>query len=147
MYHPTYSIPVLAGLAPINIQLLKYLPIAWMCVYFSANTYSILGASNFVTGISPIQCSGSDCTSIFLPGGVELARLQDGNLNSTLLNGTALNASPVILINNAPGFQLEFSTITDYKFAGSDCATFGQQRGQGLHVCVGSNNATLYAGK
>jgi len=45
---------------------------------------------------------------VFLPGGLEVARLHTGNLNSTLLNGTALDNSPTILINDAPGFQLDF---------------------------------------
>ena len=147
VYQPLYSVSVLAGLAPINIGLLGFVPVSIMCVYFSANTYSILGASNFVTGVAPVQCSGSKCTSVFLPGGVALARLNDGNLNATLLNGTALNHAPVIMINNAPGFQVEFSMIDpDFAFNASDCATFGQHRGQGLYLCVGSKNSTLQAG-
>jgi hypothetical protein len=141
-------VSVLAGLAPINIPLLQFLPVSKMCVYFSANTYSILGASNFVTGVEPVRCSGSDCVSIFLPGGVEIARLSNGNLNTTLLNGTGLNNAPAILINNAPGLQIEFAPVEDdFSFADADCATYGEQRGQGLHLCVGSRNLTLYAGQ
>lgn len=148
VYHPLYSVSVLAGLAPINISLLRFVPVSIMCVYFSSNTYSILGASNFVTGVPPVRCSGSNCTSVFLPGGLELARLNDGNLNATLLNGTALNHAPVIMINNAPGFQVEFSPMdSDFAFNTSDCVTFGQQRGQGLYLCVGSRNSTLQAGR
>ena len=119
-----------------------------MCVYFSANTFSILGASSFVAGVTPVGCNGEDCTSIFLPGGVELARLGNGgNLNATLLNGTGLNTAPAILINNAPGLQVEFTSLeSDYAFAESDCGTFGQASGQGLHLCVGSRNFSLKAG-
>jgi hypothetical protein len=119
-----------------------------MNVYFSANTFSILGASSFVTGVAPVMCSGSDCASIFLPGGVEIARLSNGNLNATLLNGTGLSNAPAILINNAPGLQIEFSQVpSDFSYNASDCATYGEQRGQGLHLCVGSRNKTLYAGQ
>ncbi len=118
-----------------------------MCVYFSANTFSILGASSFVAGVPPVGCGGDDCTSIFLPGGVELARLADGNLNATLLNGTGLNKAPAILINNAPGLQVEFTSLESaYSFAETDCNTFGQPRGQGLHLCVGARNSSLKAG-
>ena len=89
VYQPLNAIPVFAGLAPINIGLLPHIPVSWICTYFSASAWSILTTSSFVTGIPPVQCSGANCTSIFLPGGLELARMNDGNgnLNSTLLNG------------------------------------------------------------
>ena len=72
----------------------------------------------------------------------------NGNLNSTLLNGTMFDNAPVIVINNAPGFQLEFFPIDgNYDFETSDCAIYGEQRHQGLRLCVGSKNSTIYAGK
>jgi hypothetical protein len=58
-----------------------------------------------------------------------------------------LNAAPAILINNAPGLQVEFTSLeSDYKFAQTDCNTFGEIRGQGLHLCVGARNSSLKAG-
>ena len=79
--------------------------------------------------------------------GLELARLRTGNLNSTLLNGTTLDNPSTILINNAPGYQLEFfSTQPDYAFDPNDCTTYGEERGQGLNLCVGSNRSTILAG-
>ena len=118
-----------------------------MCVYFSTWSYGILTVSKFVTGISSETCNQADCLSVFLPGGLEIARLKTGNLNSTLLNGTALDNSATILINNAPGYQLDFFAMEpDFSFDPKDCMIYGQQRGEGLQICLASVNSTLKAG-
>lgn len=144
--------PVIAGLAPINYTILfSDIPKAVACLYLSNYANGFLGASNFVIGMSPVSCSGLNCTSVFLPGGLLLARRTDKTLNGTLLNLNAslLNTGQAILINNAPGYQMEFFPIDDdFSFnAATDCATYGQSRGDGLHVCFGSNNSTLVVGK
>jgi hypothetical protein len=128
---------------------LTHLPIAAGCVYFSTYANAILGASNFVTGIDPVSCSGSNCTAVFLPGGIQLTRRLDVlNGTSLNLNATVLDGAPAVLINDAPGYQVEFFPIeADFSFQPStDCATFGETRGQGLRLCVASNNSTIVAG-
>jgi hypothetical protein len=148
VYTPVSTIPVFAGLAPVNvISLVGLVPTSVLGVYFSQWTYGILGASKYVTGISSPTCNGNDCTAVFLPGGIETVRLQTGNLNSTLLNGTTVEAFSSILINHAPGYQLEFSSVpSGYFFAAADCALYGEERGDGLQICVSSENATILAG-
>lgn len=89
---------------------------------------------------------------MFLPGGVELARLQQQNANITLLTKGGLTDAEVIVINNAPGYQVDFSPIDpSFTFnAMSDCAMYGQGNGQGLYLCVGgidTNNYTIVAGQ
>jgi hypothetical protein len=110
-----------------------------------------LGASNFVIGIDPISCSGINCTSFYLPGGLLLARRTDETLNGTLLNLNAslVNAGQAVLLNNAPGYQLEFFPVhDDFSFnTATDCAIFGESRQDGLHLCIGSNNSTLVLGR
>jgi hypothetical protein len=119
------------------------------CVFFSTYGNTILGSSNFVTGIEPVACSGVDCKAVFLPGSLQLAR-DLGGVNGTPLNlnKTIFNNAPTILIHNAPGYQLDYYPIDEsYQFnTTEDCAIFGQGRGQGLYMCLAMNNSTIVAG-
>jgi hypothetical protein len=64
-----------------------------------------------------------------------------------LLNGTALDNSATIVINRAPGYQLDyFSLDPSYVFDGASCTVYGKERGQGLQLCLASVNTTLVAG-
>jgi hypothetical protein len=146
-YTVTHTVKVFGGLAPLNATLLPVVPTDLLCTYFSAWTASILGVSKYVTGIAPATCKGT-CSSVFLPGGVETARLLNSNLNITLLEGGVFNDTDAFLIHDAPGFQLEFFPVPkDYSFnRTTDCALYGQSRGEGIYICVGSYNSSLTAG-
>lgn len=148
VYTPVSTIPVFAGLTPVSVtSLVGLVPTSVLCIYFTQWAYNILGASKYVTGISSPTCNGNDCTAVFLPGGVETARLQTGNLNLTLLNGTVVQDFSSILINHAPGYQLEFFPVpSGYSFPPSDCALYGQERDDSLQLCVSSQNSTILAG-
>jgi len=119
-----------------------------MSIYYIQWAYVILGVSKYVVGVSPSTCQGygSDCTAVFLPGGIETARLQTGNLNSTLLNGTILQDSSAMLINNAPGYQLEFFPVGYYDFDPSECVVYGQEQNDSLKICLSSQGSTILAG-
>jgi hypothetical protein len=152
VYTPMETVPVLAGIAPLNVTLLEgYFQTSVLAIFFSTYTNAILGSSNFVTGIDPILCSGSNCTSIFLPGGIfNTRRLHPGvqpNLNITLLSDDLLDKAPAILITNAPGYQIEFSPISqNFSFLRNDCTMYGQTQGEGLYLCLASDNSSLAAG-
>jgi hypothetical protein len=137
-------------LAPIDLTVLAgHLSISYTCVFFSTYTNSILGASNFVTGIDPVGCSGKNCTAVFLPGGLQIARLLDiVNGPGIDLNATLLSKSPAVVVHNAPGYHLEFSPVDpDFTFDDStECEIFGEERGQGLRLCIGSYNSAIVAG-
>jgi len=150
VYTPVETQLVLAGLAPINIPILiTHLPVAVAWIYFSTYSISILGNGNFVTGIDPVACRGPDCQSAFLPGSLQLARRLD-HLNGTILNlnSTVFNNVDTILVHNAPGYQLDFYPVPEgFGFDRTrDCMTFGQTRGQGLFMCISSNNSEILAG-
>ena len=152
VYEPIDTIPVIAGLAPINYTILfSNIPKAVACLYLSNYANGFLGASNFVIGMAPVSCSGDNCTSIFLPGGLLLARRTDEGLNGTLLNLNAslINTGQAIVLNNAPGYQMEFFPVDEgFSFnPTTDCATYGQLRGNGLHLCTGAHNAAFVVGK
>jgi hypothetical protein len=152
VYTPIRTVPVLGGIAPLNVSVLEgHLPIAVICIFFSTYTNALLGSSNFVTGMDPITCSGDNCTSIFLPGGVFNSRLLEPptrpNLNLTLLKGDFLTNAPVVLINNAPGYQVEFTPLDEsFSFLRNDCTMYGQTQGEGLYICVTSIDSTIVAG-
>jgi hypothetical protein len=150
IYSPIETHSVVAGLAPVNIPLLvTHLPVAVAWIYFSTYSVSILGNGNFVTGIEPVACTGGDCVSVFLPGSLQLARRLD-HLNGTILNlnATLFNNAAVVLVRNAPGYQLDFYPMEEgFVFDKStECMTFGQTRGQGLFMCLASNDSTIVAG-
>jgi hypothetical protein len=73
--------------------------------------------------------------------------LRTGNLNLTLLDSIVLEDSLPVLITNAPGYQLDYFPIEpSYTFGDNDCTVFGESRGDGINICVASNNSTIVAG-
>jgi hypothetical protein len=150
VYTPVETQLVIAGLAPINIPILiSHLPVAVAWIYFSTYSISILGNGNFVTGIDPVACRDTDCQSVFLPGSLQLARRLD-HLNGTILNlnATVFNNAETVLVYNAPGYQVDFYPVPEgFSFDRTrECMTFGQTRGQGLFMCISSNNSEILAG-
>jgi hypothetical protein len=104
--------------------------------------HSILIDPTLVVGVSPLYCTGSDCTSLFLPGGLELVRRPDG---STLFTGQQLE-EPVIIVHDAPGYQLEFSP-TDFKFNfDTDCHNYGLPISS-LYACIAFSDDKLLTGE
>jgi hypothetical protein len=99
-------------------------------------------------GIVAETCQGPNCTAVFLPGGISGPRERTSILNESLFDDDgALDGSPAILIENAPGYQLEFSSMSpNFKFNEADCETYGTDRGDGVYLCIGSNSSTIQAG-
>jgi hypothetical protein len=95
-----------------------------------------------------VACT-NNCTSIFLPGGVEQARLLGSNLNQTLLEGGIFDGADAIITHNASGYHLEFSSIDPYYPFNEniDCREYGQSRGQGIYICIASDGQSLIAGE
>lgn len=119
-----------------------------MAIYFLGWTASILWVSKYVIGIPAVACI-DNCTSIFLPGGLETVRLLNTNLNITLLEGGIFGRSDAVIIPKAPGYHLEFfPKDPEFSFnTTTDCMLFGQSRGQGLYMCIASKESTLIAGE
>jgi hypothetical protein len=138
---------VYGGMAPFNAEALTALPTSVLCLYFGQWSYGILSSTRYTVGIEPNSCSGQNCTAVFLPGGIQAPRQRTSLLNESLYDGTALNLSSSILVENAPGYQLEFSSINpNFTFDDSDCITYGKERGDGVYFCIGSNQSTFLAG-
>jgi hypothetical protein len=105
--------------------------------------------SKFVVDVDPWYCSGDNCTSIFLPGGIEQIRKLGANLNETILQGGPFSDVDAIITHNTSGYHLDFfPPVGDFAFAdGNGCRLYGQTRGEGLYMCIGSDaDQNLVAG-
>jgi hypothetical protein len=142
------DVPIYGGLTPVNSSLVDQVPSEIETIFFTEYSYGIVQSAQYVIGIDPVtDCGGGSCTSIFLPGGVEMARLRTDGLNQTLFDGqTTLANADIIVISGAPGYQLEFYEPENYTFGPGDCSTYGLDQGQGWHICIGSENSTIFAG-
>jgi hypothetical protein len=127
-------------------RVLDYIPTSVMCMYYLAWVPDILSASKYVTGISPSNCT-SDCTAVFLPGGLELARVFGPDLNATLLEGNIFGDVDAVLLNNATGIGLEFSSPSDsFEFdMQNDCQLYAL-RDDSVQICITTKGSFLIAG-
>ena len=139
--------PAFAGLALMDRRVLDYIPTSVMCIYYLAWVPSILGVSKYVTGISPSNCTGN-CTAFFLPGGLELARVFGPDLNATLLEGEIFGDADAVLLNNATGIGLEFSSPS-YSFEfdmQNDCQLYAL-RNDSVQICITTEDSSLVVGE
>lgn len=102
---------------------------------------SILTDPGFVISVAPIACESSDCKTLFLPGGMELVRSNGAAINTTLFPNES-----VIIVNNAPGFQLEYEPAT-YEFNyTTDCTMYGYDVSS-FFACLKFNGHNITAGE
>lgn len=142
---------VYGGQEPMDISVLSYVHTTEVCIYFSAFVSSLLGVSQFVTAKSPVYCV-ENCTSIFLPGGVELLRKFGGNLNQTLLQENTFGNSDTIVVNRAPGIGIEFwQPDPGFQFDHeNECKTYpgyNQTDGDAIQLCIAPYKSYLAVGK
>lgn len=118
-----------------------------MCMYYLAWIPSLLGVSKYVTGISVGNCT-ANCTSVFLPGGLELARVLGPDLNATLLEGGIFDHADAVLVNNAPGIGLHFSSPIDgFTFdLKNDCQLYGTHN-DAAQICITLEDSSLVVGE
>jgi hypothetical protein len=146
----SYDFAIDALFSHVGLSKIDGIQVAVVNVYFMSFTYGFLSDPRFATGVSPVSCSGSNCTSFFLPGGLDLVRLTGphGGPNSTLFDHDQFDDSTAILTHNAPGYQLEFSPIeggSPFNVT-TDCTAYGKSTGNGLFMCLTSNGTRIYAG-
>jgi hypothetical protein len=140
---------VVAGLAPLNSSNLQWAPPQLASLYITAYNMGFITDPKFVTSVPPISCSsGPDCTSLFLPGGLELVRLQGQNGSGTLFGSNLPGDYTTIVIENAPGFHLEFSSLgTGFVFDPAVCRLYGESINDGIYICLAKDGPTMVAGK
>ncbi|EXJ66950.1 uncharacterized protein A1O5_10145 [Cladophialophora psammophila CBS 110553] len=108
-----------------------------------SSTNSILTDPKFVTSVAAISsgCRGPDCKSLFLPGGLELVLRADG---TPLFDGKEPD-DPVIIVHDAPGYQIEFSSQGFTFNTAVDCQVYGLPI-SALYACVAGRNNTIFSG-
>jgi len=150
-YLPTTpSIRVFGGLTAMDPRVLPVIPTSVVCIYFSEWISNLLRASQYVTGGLAADCSKDQgCSSIFLPGGLETARVFGQNLNATLLQEGYFNNSDAILLSQVPGIGVKFwPPPASFTFdAQNDCQILGQALGDGIKICITSKDSYLVVGK
>ena len=113
---------------------------------------SFITDPRFVATIAPVTCSGKDCLSIFLPGGMDSVRYDDSTGLRTLFSGDFPGDYTTIVVNNAPGYHIEYAAITsiDPEFVfdpDTDCTMYLQSIGDGLYICMVERGVQLFLGK
>jgi hypothetical protein len=118
-------------------------------VYFQMYAKGILMDITLVKIIAPTTCSGVDCTSFFLRGGLDLVRLTGGGPNATIFQEPVTNGLSTFIVNNAPGYHLEFFPIPVGSVfdQAKECATYGGINNEAINICIAAKGSQIYAGQ
>jgi len=149
IYTPDGSPPlnIIAGVTPIYGFI--DLPSWVLDIYIEIYSKDILMDITLVKSIPPLTCSGPDCTSFFLPGGLDLLRLANGGPNATLFSAPPRNGTSAFITNNAPGYHVEYFPVPKgFGFnKTSDCTTYGGSSNEAINICVSAEGTQIYAGE
>ncbi|KAK4157408.1 hypothetical protein C8A00DRAFT_11739 [Chaetomidium leptoderma] len=140
--------PVFAGSGvPLDEALLALIPVAYVGIFFISWTPTLLDVPKYAVSM-PIAGCRENCTSAFLPGGIETTRKIAPYLNMTLMEGGAFRDSETIQIHNAPGILLRFDKLPpSFDFdRTSECHTYGQHLNDTLQICIRPVNGSLAVG-
>ena len=151
-----YKLPIYAGLLVPDLDLLRVM-VAFnqrrlFCLYFASWTHVLLDVPKFAyphTAYSGIENCSENCTSIFLPGGVEAARIVSPVLNQSVLSGglfRAVNNADTIRIEHSPGFLLTFHAIEDDFNRDTECQIYGQGSNSSIQLCIRSVQGSVAVG-
>ncbi len=134
--------PVVAGLAPVSSYGLSNISLSIIPILATSYSIAFITDPRFVAKIEPVKCSGIECLSVLLPGGMESVHSTKNNQTSsseTLFSGKFPGDYSSIVVNDAPGYQLEYGSIAQadphFQFnrsVGWDCMMFLQSIDDGL---------------
>jgi hypothetical protein len=109
------EVPVYAGLIPVDVNLLKVVPVPELCQYFTTWSSSLQVNSRYSTEISMPDCDDDNCRSLLWPGGLETVRQVAPYLNTSLFHDGHFENSDAVQIPHARGFTTTFRDL-DQKF-------------------------------
>jgi hypothetical protein len=145
------EIPVFGGLMNIDPDVLHVVPTSNLCIFFAGWTPTLLGDPKYAYRLPDEgDCTRAEnCTSFFLPGGVEIARKVRPILNATILEGGVFDNVDVVRIEQAPGFRLQFRHLPgDFTFdLDGDCSYYGMQLNDTLQICAKDMNNSMAVGR
>jgi len=148
IYSPDNSIriPIIGGLTAVNADL--QVPSSMIDVYYQMFAKGMLMDVTLVKNIAPLICTGLVCTSIFLPGGLDLVRLINGGPNATIFQQPTTGGQSTFIVSNAPGYHLEFFPIPmGWVFdEAKHCVTYVGSNNEAIRICIAAVGTQIYAG-
>ena len=140
--------PIFAGSGvPLDELVLSLIPASNFGIFFVSWIPTLLDVPKYAVSMPMAGCR-ENCTSSFLPGGIETARKLGPYLNMTLMEGGIFRGSETIQSRNAPGTPLRFDKRPPgFDFDRThDCHTYGQHLNDTLQVCIRPVNDSLAVG-
>ncbi|KAK4450545.1 hypothetical protein QBC34DRAFT_296908 [Podospora aff. communis PSN243] len=139
------TMPVYAGLTPVNSKALDFITPADLSMFLSMFTTGLLTNTMFA---SPFAIDGCDppCRSVALPGSLSTARQVSAHLNSSLYSTPTFASSSTVRFDNATGMLIRYDPLSpqDLKFdLPTECIYTGQQMRNGLQLCFRQDNLSL----
>jgi hypothetical protein len=146
-YHTVYQLPVEhAGLSLLNTSVS-------MSPYFNQKATSVfwwffpslLTDSQNAKSVASLNCSGTPCTSYFLPG---LLSTIAYNLSQPSITSGSFPEAVSFIQNDAPGYQLDFVPInieTDPPMTSDDCQVYGISS-LAVQICLKKADTSFMAG-
>jgi hypothetical protein len=146
-YRTVHEFPVIqAGQSPMNTSIVNA---PWLNITAPPEFWwylpSILADGKLSHPVPPINCSGNECSSFFLPGTLSTIIFDPTSPNITESDYT--NAKAYIQ-EDAPGYQVEFYPIDetrDPSFTLDDCRVYGTST-LAVNVCLKKSETSLLAG-
>lgn len=150
------EIAVVAGLTPISTYGINNISLQLVPLLATSYSMAFITDPRFVMKVAPINCTGdTDCLSILMPGGLESVRLysaEDSGL--TVFSPTFEGDYDVVVVNNAPSYQVEYNSIAavDPNFRwnqseGGDCIMHLSSINDGMYVCSRQVSNSVYVGR
>ncbi|KAK7217792.1 hypothetical protein V2G26_005795 [Clonostachys chloroleuca] len=140
------TIDVFAGTLIPDITTLSSIPTSYMAAFFDTWAQQLNNFPRYAKTWSLDSCTG-ECSSMFLPGGMEIARRVGPFLNTTVLKGGTFENVEAISIESAPGLALRFDPLDDdFKFdIETECKAYISM-GDGMQMCLRQMNDSIAAG-
>jgi hypothetical protein len=140
---------VISGVTPLNTGLLYLAPVDFLSLCILGYDMGFVTDPKFLISQPAFTCNGLDCTSLFLPGSLDFLRIADKPdfQNRTAFGGDLPGDYTAVVVENAPGLQLEFLTLAKgYNFTDKDCKVYGLSESGGLYICLASDGPSMLAG-
>ncbi|KIM95435.1 hypothetical protein OIDMADRAFT_134537 [Oidiodendron maius Zn] len=131
------TVSVFAGLVPIDLRVLKIVPISDQCQFLQSWTASLLTNSKYAKDTIMNGCNDG-CRAFLLPGGLELVRQFGPFLNYSIFYGGVFDGAESVRIDNAPGMITTFQTPeTELTFDPvAECIYGGKAINDSLQICM-----------
>ncbi|KAM0269242.1 hypothetical protein ACHAQH_009816 [Verticillium albo-atrum] len=143
------SVAVYAGTIPPDVSVLDNIPASYMAGFFDTWAQQLMNYPRYSIAWPMDDCDGN-CSAIFLPGGMEIARKVVPLMNSTILQGGTFNDVDSISIQGAPGLAARFDPLPkEFRFdIEKECQVYLTPPGMsdGLQMCIRQVGDSLAAG-